>query len=64
MNPEQFIGFYPCHDLSATRDFYERDLGLELARDQESCLIFRVTKTLLSAFVSMKTIYPVIKALS
>lgn len=48
MQPDQFISFYPCHDLSATRDFYERDLGLELARDQETCLIFRVAE---SAFV-------------
>lgn len=35
------IGFYPVEDLAATRDFYERDLGLTLERDQERCLIFR-----------------------
>jgi len=50
MDPNQFISFYPCHDLSATRDFYERDLGLELARDQETCLIFRVTATAFVGF--------------
>lgn len=42
MSPEAFIAFYPCHDLSASRDFYERDLGLRLARDQTTCLIFQV----------------------
>lgn len=47
---EQFISFYPCHDLSATRDFYERDIGLGLARDQETCLIFCVTKTAFVGF--------------
>ena len=39
---DQFVAFYPCHDLAATRDFYERDLGLKVARDQGSCLIFHV----------------------
>lgn len=34
------IAFYPVRDLAATRDFYARDLGLALARDQGSCLIF------------------------
>ncbi len=42
MNPDALIAFYPCHDLGATRDFYERDLGLRLERDQGSCLIFGV----------------------
>lgn len=37
-----FIAFYPVQDLSATRDFYGRDVGLEVARDQGACLIFRV----------------------
>lgn len=35
------IVFYPVRDLAATRDFYARDLGLALARDQGACLIFR-----------------------
>ena len=39
---DAFVAFYPCHDLSASRDFYERDLGLEIARDQQTCLIFQV----------------------
>jgi catechol 2,3-dioxygenase-like lactoylglutathione lyase family enzyme len=36
------IAFYPCHDLEATRNFYERDLCLPLVRDQGTCLIFGV----------------------
>ena len=43
MFADQLVAFYPCHDLAASRDFYERDLGLPLARDQGSCLIFKVT---------------------
>lgn len=42
MRADAFVAFYPCHDLSASRDFYERDLGLRLARDQTTCLIFQV----------------------
>ncbi|MCA9837935.1 MAG: VOC family protein [Trueperaceae bacterium] len=42
---EQFIAFYPSKDLEATRAFYEGILGLKLARDQGSCLIFQVTET-------------------
>jgi catechol 2,3-dioxygenase-like lactoylglutathione lyase family enzyme len=38
------IAFYPCHDLEATRNFYERDLCLPLVRDQGNCLIFKVTR--------------------
>ena len=34
------IAFFPVRDLAATRDFYARDLGLTLVRDQGSCLIF------------------------
>lgn len=41
MEPEAVIPFYPCRDLEATRDFYGRDLGLGIERDQGSCLIFR-----------------------
>jgi catechol 2,3-dioxygenase-like lactoylglutathione lyase family enzyme len=37
---ETVLSFYGVRDLAATRDFYERDLGLRLARDQGSCLIF------------------------
>ncbi len=40
---EGLIAFYPTQDLQATRVFYETVLGLELVRDQQSCLIFKVT---------------------
>jgi catechol 2,3-dioxygenase-like lactoylglutathione lyase family enzyme len=36
------IAFYPCQDVAATRDFYTRDLGLELVREQKNRVIFRV----------------------
>lgn len=38
---DAFIPFYPVHDLAATRDFYVRELGLELERDEGRCLILR-----------------------
>lgn len=38
------IAFYPASDLSATEDFYCRDLGLTLARDQGTCRIFKVKR--------------------
>jgi catechol 2,3-dioxygenase-like lactoylglutathione lyase family enzyme len=44
----QFITFLHAEDLTATRHFYTDLLGLPLARDQGSCLIFRVTE---SAFI-------------
>lgn len=40
--PTGLVSFRPVRDLAASRDFYERDLGLELVRDQGACLIFRV----------------------
>lgn len=40
--PNAFIAFRPVRDLAASRDFYLRDLGLTLARDQGACLILRV----------------------
>jgi catechol 2,3-dioxygenase-like lactoylglutathione lyase family enzyme len=36
------IAFYPSRDLEASRAFYQDVLGLTLARDQQSCLIFTV----------------------
>ena len=39
---EALIAFHPSTDLAAARHFYHEVLGLRLARDQESCLIFRV----------------------
>lgn len=44
MKLDGLIAFYPCHDLEATRNFYERDLCLPLVRDQGTCLIFGVAK--------------------
>ena len=41
LRADSFIGFYPCHDLAQTSQFYQA-LGLEIARDQGSCVIFRV----------------------
>ncbi|MDZ7706984.1 MAG: VOC family protein [Trueperaceae bacterium] len=41
-DPTALIAFRPVADLAASRDFYHRDLGLELTRDQGACLIFRV----------------------
>lgn len=42
LSPDTYaIAFYPVRDLAASRDFYGRDLGLELVRDQGACLIFR-----------------------
>lgn len=42
-NPTALVSFRPVRDLAASRDFYERDLGLALVRDQGACLIFRVS---------------------
>ena len=39
----ELISFYPSTDLAKTRDFYEGLLDLKLARDQGTCLIFKVT---------------------
>jgi len=39
---QQFITFCYVPDLSLIRAFYEQGLGLELARDQGSCRIYRV----------------------
>ena len=40
--PSALVSFRPVRDLAASRDFYERDLGLPMVRDQGACLIFRV----------------------
>lgn len=39
----QQITFLYAKNLAVTRHFYEDLLGLELARDQGACLIFKVT---------------------
>lgn len=41
LHVDSLIGFYPCRDLARTTRFYQA-LGLEVARDQGSCVIFRV----------------------
>lgn len=38
------IPFFPVHDLAATRDFYIRELGLELEREEDRCLILRAAR--------------------
>lgn len=44
----QLITFFAVRDLARTADFYERLLGLPLARDQGDCRIYRVNE---NAFV-------------
>lgn len=39
---DAFVAFLPVRDLERSRTFYGETLGLELARDQGSCLIYRV----------------------
>ncbi|MEM6429603.1 MAG: VOC family protein [Deinococcota bacterium] len=52
------IAFYPCQDLAATRDFYTRDLGLKLVREQETCLIFRVAAAGYVGFCQLEATQP------
>ena len=42
MNVTQQITFLDTPDLTRTADFYERILGLRLARDQGTCRIYHV----------------------
>ena len=42
---DALVTFLPATNLSASRDFYENVLGLELVVDQSTCLIFRVSAT-------------------
>jgi catechol 2,3-dioxygenase-like lactoylglutathione lyase family enzyme len=57
------IAFYPCHDLEATRNFYERDLCLPLVRDQGTCLIFKVAREAYVGFCQHGEILPEHKGL-
>ena len=41
----QQITFLHAQDLEETRKFYSDVLGLKLARDQGTCLIFEITKS-------------------
>ena len=43
MTISQQITFLDTRDLGRTADFYERILGLRLARDQGSCRIYHVS---------------------
>ncbi len=43
LEANSFIGFYPCRDLARTTEFYGA-LRLNVARDQGSCVIFRVAE--------------------
>jgi predicted enzyme related to lactoylglutathione lyase len=47
---DALVTFLPVRDLGTARDFYERVLGLDLAVDQSTCLIFKVTS---SAFLGV-----------
>jgi catechol 2,3-dioxygenase-like lactoylglutathione lyase family enzyme len=40
---DALITFLPVAELTVSRDFYERVLGLDLVVDQQTCLIFRLT---------------------
>lgn len=42
MQVDALLTFLPTHDLDATDAFYGGVLGLELARDQGTCRIYRV----------------------
>ncbi|MDR9390761.1 MAG: VOC family protein [Trueperaceae bacterium] len=44
LTPTGFVAFRPVEDLAASRDFYVRDLGLTVARDQGACLVLRVAE--------------------
>jgi len=54
---DSFIGFYATQDLEATRDFYTRVLGLELAVDQGTCHIYRVTDTAFIGFCQREDLF-------
>ena len=42
MRPDAFLAFLPSHDLTAADAFYRGVLGLDLARDQDTCRIYRI----------------------
>lgn len=42
MRADALLTFLPTHDLSAADAFYRGVLGLDLARDQGTCRIYRV----------------------
>ena len=54
---ESFIGFYPCRDLERTTEFYGA-LGLAVARDQGTCVIFRVATSGFLGFCQHNEVLP------
>jgi catechol 2,3-dioxygenase-like lactoylglutathione lyase family enzyme len=42
---EQFVTFLHTANLDETAEFYEKTLGLELARDQGVCRIYKISPT-------------------
>lgn len=42
MRSDAFLVFLPTHDLDAADAFYRGILGLDLARDQGTCRVYRV----------------------
>ena len=59
----ELISFYPTTDLEACRDFYGQLLGLALARDQQTCLIFKVHQTSYLGFCQHQETLPYHKGL-
>lgn len=59
MQPEAFVTFLPTHDLDATDGFYRGVLGLELARDQGTCRIYRVREGAYVGFCLGSPVIPV-----
>jgi len=59
MRPDAFLTFLPTHDLDAADAFYRGVLGLELARDQGTCRVYRVRE---GAYVGFCLGSPVIPA--
>lgn len=59
MRPDAFLTFLPTHDLDDADAFYRGILGLELARDQGTCRIYRVRE---GAYVGFCLGSPVIPA--
>ena len=54
MTISQQITFLDTRDLRRTADFYERVLGLRLARDQGACRIYHVSGTAFVGFCERK----------
>jgi predicted enzyme related to lactoylglutathione lyase len=55
MHADQFIPFLPTTDLERTHSFYTEALGLELARDQGTCRIYRIREGAFIGFCAAET---------